>query len=331
MNRTRLSWQAQLAQAIRHPAELLEYVGLQTNAPGFSEKMINQFPLRVPHAFADRMQTGNPDDPLLRQVFPYLGEERGDRAFINDPLHEADTIPVAGLLQKYHGRVLSITTGTCAIHCRYCFRRHFPYHDAAMTAKKLYQSIDYIRADTSIKEVILSGGDPLILSDQHLLELCRVLAAIKHVKRIRFHSRIPVVLPARLSETLLTSLSRIGKPVLFVVHINHANEIDEAVSENIRLFWRFNIPVFNQSVLLKGVNDDCDTLINLSEALVENQIIPYYLHLLDPVAGAVHYDVPETIAKRLIKQMRARVGGYLVPRLVREETGQQAKTLIGEE
>jgi len=323
-----LSWQEQLAQAIRQPDELLDYVGLMADSIGYGQKSINQFPVRVPHAFADRIQRNDPDDPILRQVFPYIDEESITDGYIKDPLAESNVQPVQGLLQKYNSRVLSITTGACAIHCRYCFRRHFPYQDSSSTGIHLKQSLDYINSDKTIKEVILSGGDPLTLSDRRLIELCQAIAQIDHVKRLRFHTRIPVVLPARLSEELITSLTQSRLNIVFVLHINHANEIDNDVIENIKLLRQYNILVLNQSVLLKGINDSVDSLITLSERLVENQVTPYYLHLLDPVAGAAHYDVDEYQAKVLIENMHASVSGYLVPKLVKEEAGKVGKTWL---
>ncbi len=274
-----LSWQEQLAQAIRQPNELLEYVGLMADSIGYSQQSIKQFPLRVPLAFADRIQRNNPDDPILRQVFPYIDEDDDCEGYVNDPLAESNIQPVQGLLQKYNSRVLFITTGACAIHCRYCFRRHFPYQEASANGIKLKQSLDYIQTDKSIKEVILSGGDPLTLSDRRLIELCQTISQFDHVKRIRFHSRIPVVLPARLSAELIKRLTSMEKTIIFVLHINHANEIDNAVIENIKLLRQFNILVLNQSVLLKGINDTTEALISLSELLVE----PGYALLSTPV------------------------------------------------
>ncbi|HIF51247.1 MAG TPA: EF-P beta-lysylation protein EpmB [Thiotrichaceae bacterium] len=323
-----LSWQEQLAQAIRQPNDLLDYVGLMADSIGYSQQSIEQFPVRVPYAFADRIQRNNPDDPLLRQVFPYIDEEDDCEGYVNDPLAEANVQPVQGLLHKYNSRVLSISTGACAIHCRYCFRRHFPYQESSTNGKHLEQSLDYIRSDETIKEVILSGGDPLTLSDRRLIELCQALSQIDHIKRIRFHTRIPVVLPARLSEELIKQIANIGKTLIFVLHINHANEIDDAVINNIKLLRRFNILVLNQSVLLKGINDSTESLIALSERLVENQVTPYYLHLLDPVTGTAHFNVDEQVAKILIQKMHESVSGYLVPRLVKEEVGKAGKTRV---
>lgn len=323
-----LSWQAQLASAIRQPNELLDYVGLMADSIGYSQKSIEQFSVRVPHAFADRIQKNDPDDPILRQVFPYIDEENDCEGYVNDPLAESNTQPVQGLLQKYNSRVLFITTGACAVHCRYCFRRHFPYQEASINGSHLQQSLDYIQADKSIKEVILSGGDPLTLSDRRLIEICQAISKIDHVKRIRFHTRIPIVLPARLSEELINELSSMGKTLIFVLHINHANEIDHAVINNIKLLRRFNILVLNQSVLLKGINDTAESLITLSERLVDNQVTPYYLHLLDPVAGAAHFNVDEQHAKKLIQEMNDSASGYLVPKLVKEMVGKSGKTRV---
>lgn len=323
-----LSWQQQLTLAIRQPNELLDYVGLTADSIGYSQQSIEQFPVLVPHAFADRIHKHEPNDPILRQVFPYMDEENNCEGYVNDPLAESNIQPVQGLLQKYNSRVLSITTGTCAVHCRYCFRRHFPYQDASANGVHLKESIEYIRSDKTIKEVILSGGDPLTLSDRRIIELCQSLSQIDHVKRIRFHTRVPVVLPARLSEELIKQLATPGKIIIFVLHINHANEIDDAVINNIQLLNRFNILVLNQSVLLKGINDTTESLITLSERLVENKVTPYYLHLLDPVAGAAHFNVDEQHAKKLLQKMHSSVSGYLIPKLVKEEAGKPGKTRI---
>ncbi len=323
-----LSWQEQLAQAIRQPNELLEYVGLMANSIGYSNKAMKQFPIRVPHVFANRIRHNDPNDPILRQVFPYIDEESEVSGFIQDPLAESNVHAVHGLLQKYKSRVLSITTAACAIHCRYCFRRHFPYQESTASSQHWEAALEYIKKDQNINEVILSGGDPLTLSDRRLSEICASLAKIEHIKRIRFHTRLPIVLPARITTTLLQQITNNNKSILFVIHTNHANELDDDVAKAIRLLQSSGILVLNQSVLLKGVNDSVAALINLSERLIENNVMPYYLHLLDPVAGAAHYDVSMEKARELIKQMQASASGYLVPRLVKEEVGGTSKTLI---
>jgi EF-P beta-lysylation protein EpmB len=323
-----LSWQEQLAQAIRDPNELLEYVGLVANSIGYSNTAMEQFPIRVPHVFANRIRHNDPNDPILRQVFPYIDEESEVSGFINDPLAESDVQPSHGLLQKYKSRVLSITTAACAIHCRYCFRRHFPYQESTASSQHWNAALEYIKNDNSINEVILSGGDPLTLSDRRLTEICTSLSQIDHIKRIRFHTRLPVVLPARITTTLLQQITNNHKSILFVIHTNHANELDDDVAKAISLLQRFGILVLNQSVLLKGVNDSVEALIMLSERLVENNVIPYYLHILDPVAGAAHYDVTIEKARELVKFMQANCSGYLVPKLVKEEIGGVSKTQI---
>ncbi len=323
-----LSWQEQLALAIRQPNALLEYVGLNADSIAYSRQAIEQFPIRVPHAFARRIKQQDPDDPILRQVFPYIDEENDKNGFIKDPLSESNFQAAHGLLQKYKSRVLSITTGACAVHCRYCFRRHFPYQDSTASGKNWDYSLEYIKNDLSINEVILSGGDPLMLSDRRLTAIFSSLSQIKHIKRIRIHTRIPVVLPDRVTATLLKHITDHDKSLIFVIHTNHANELDNEVSNIIKLLQKFGILVLNQSVLLKGVNDSVQTLIYLSERLVVNNVVPYYLHLLDPVAGAAHYDVTMEVAQKLIQEMQASVSGYLVPRLVKEEIGATSKTLI---
>jgi L-lysine 2,3-aminomutase len=323
-----LSWQEQLAQAIRQPADLLEFAGLDADSIGYSQHAITQFPVRVPYAFANRIKKNDPNDPILRQVFPYKAEEDEATGFINDPLAELNVQPVHGLLQKYNSRVLSITTGACAVHCRYCFRRHFPYQESSASSKHWQASLDHIKDDSSIEEVILSGGDPLTLSDRRLQEMCSSLANIKHIKRIRFHTRLPIVLPARITTTLLKQITDSDKSIIFVIHTNHANELDNTVSNAIKRLQEFGVMVLNQSVLLKDINDSVEALINLSERLVENNVMPYYLHLLDPVAGAAHYDVSTEQAQKLIQDMQASVSGYLVPKLVKEEIGTASKTLV---
>ena len=323
-----LSWQEQLAQAIREPNELLEYVGLMANSIGYSNEAMEQFPIRVPHVFANRIRHNDPNDPILRQVFPYIDEESEVSGFIKDPLAESDVQASHGILKKYKSRVLSITTAACAIHCRYCFRRHFPYQESTASSQHWNAALEYIKNDNSINEVILSGGDPLTLSDRRLTEICTALSQIDHIKRIRFHTRLPVVLPARITTTLLQLITNNHKSILFVIHTNHANELDDDVAKAIRLLQSFGILVLNQSVLLKGVNDSVEALISLSERLIENKVIPYYLHLLDPVAGAAHYDVAIEKAREIIRQMQANTSGYLVPKLVKEEIGGVSKTQI---
>ncbi|MEM7027596.1 MAG: EF-P beta-lysylation protein EpmB [Pseudomonadota bacterium] len=322
------SWQNQLASAIKNPRELLNHVGLDANSLGYTQTGIKQFPVRVPLAFASRMQQKNPDDPLLRQVFPYLDEDRVDPAYTFDPLEEKQSLVGPGLLHKYHDRVLMISTSACAIHCRYCFRRHFPYEENRQSKLEWQQRYDYIKSNSDINEVILSGGDPLSLADHKLTDYLHTICQIKHVKRIRIHTRFPIVIPDRITQSLFKTLKRTNKEIIFVLHINHANEIDENVSNSIALMNKLGIMVLNQSVLLKGVNDTTDCLIALSEKLIENRVTPYYLHMLDPVAGTTHFNVSEDEAINLIKTMQNKVSGYLIPKLVRENSDEKSKTAI---
>lgn len=322
------NWQKQLANAIRRPEQLLEYVGLDANSIGYSQSGLEQFPVRVPHAFADRITRSNTHDPILRQVFPYIDEETTKSGFVVDPLAESNAQPVPGLLKKYQDRVLVITTGACAIHCRYCFRRHFPYQESTGAHSQWQQGLEYIRDNNDIHEVIFSGGDPLSLSDDKLLSLCESVADIEHVDRIRLHTRFPVVLPDRINNTLLERLTDLGKEIVMVLHINHANEVDDTLSNMLGLLKQYRLYVLNQSVLLNGINNNVETLVQLSEKLVANHVVPYYLHLLDPVAGATHYEVALTEAQQLIVEMREQVAGYLVPTLVTEKTGEKSKTLM---
>jgi EF-P beta-lysylation protein EpmB len=322
------SWQIELAGAFRQPHALLQHLGLDADTLDYSEQGLMQFPLRVPKNFADRMQYGNPDDPLLRQVFPYCDESKSPEHYQFDPLFETDARISAGLLQKYASRVLMITTSVCAIHCRYCFRRHYPYQKDALNLEQQEQAMDFIRNNPDIVEVILSGGDPLLLADKPLSTMIEHIAGIDHVQRLRLHSRVPVVLPSRISIDFLDILlSTRLKPVM-IVHINHTNEINDEVVMVLNRFTDRNIPLMNQSVLLKGVNDNADTLIELSHRLFDVNVIPYYLHMLDPVVGSSHFEVPETTAKTIHAEMKARLSGYLVPKLVREIPGSLGKTWI---
>lgn len=276
-----------------------------------------EFPFKAPPAFIKRMRRGDPTDPLLRQVLPAIDEDLDQHGFSADPLGEQGQAPVPGLLHKYRGRALLIATGTCAIHCRYCFRRHFPYPD-----KQDFQpAFDYLTKDTSIHEIILSGGDPLSLPDSKLGGLIEALAAIPHLKRLRIHSRIPVVLPERMTPLLIRRLTHTRLPVVMVIHCNHPNEIDAEVEQVLTAMQRAGITLLNQSVLLRGINDDPEVLAALSERLFAARVLPYYLHLLDPVQGAAHFDVPEPEALRIMHDLGSLLPGYLVPRLVREQAG----------
>src|SRR6185312_6644200 len=283
------------------------------------------FPLRVPHAFLARIAKGDPRDPLLRQVLP-LGEELKDvPGFVTDPVGDMPSLAARGLLHKYQGRVLLITTGACGVHCRYCFRRHFPYAEETARAEEWREALDYLKGDAAINEVILSGGDPLSLSDERLAALVRSLEGIPHIRRLRIHTRQPVVLPSRVDEGLVGWLKACRLQKVVVLHANHARELDAAVRDACARLRGTGATLLNQTVLLRGVNDTAKALSDLSEALFAAGVLPYYLNLLDPVAGAAHFDVPEAEALALMTELRAGLPGYLIPRLVREVPGAPSK------
>ncbi len=325
-------WRTAFAASVRSAEELVELLDLGEAAESFTaggaRAAAKQFPVRVPHAFAARMKAGDPEDPLLRQVAPAAEETDEIEGYVDDPLAEEASSPVPGLLHKYHGRVLLVVTGACPVHCRYCFRRHFPYEDQRAQGQRLDRALSYIEGDSSIREVILSGGDPLSLPDAALRELEARLAAIPHLERLRLHTRWPVVAPERVGVGLLRLLQDSRLESVVVVHSNHPREIDEDVTRALRAIGDCRIPVLNQSVLLRGVNDSADTLCELSDVLFGAGVSPYYLHLLDRVAGAAHFHVGEVEAVALHRELARRLPGYLVPRLVREEVGAPAKVTI---
>ena len=322
-------WQAALANAIRDPEELLAQLGLTDRLIAIDDTVLKQFPLRVPQSYINKMRHGDPLDPLLRQVFPLIDEGITNPNFVTDPVGDQLAITSPGILQKYHGRALLLTTGACAIHCRYCFRRHFPYQDSNPLASQWQETLTALQNDNSVSEVILSGGDPLALSDKKLASMVEQLEGIPHLKRLRIHTRLPLVLPERINTELLSWLSKTRFQVVMVIHANHANELADDVAQALRSLSDINVQLLNQSVLLKGINDTVEDLANLSERLIELGVLPYYLHLLDPVAGAAHFDVSEAQGIQLIKQLRTQLSGYLVPRLVREQQGEASKTIIG--
>ena len=318
-------WQTDMADAVRDPRELLALLDLDPEWLEPARRAAAAFPLRVPRPFLARIAKGDPYDPLLRQVLP-LGEELTEvPGYVRDPVGDMPSIAARGLLHKYAGRVLLITTGACGVHCRYCFRRHFPYSEENARSGEWQAALDYLKADTSIQEVILSGGDPLTLADERLATLVHSLEEIPHIKRLRIHTRQPVVLPSRVDEKLLAWLTACRLQKVVVLHVNHAREVDAAVREACARLSAAGVTLLNQTVLLRGVNDSAVTLVELSEALFTAQVLPYYLNLLDPVAGAAHFDVPEAEALGLMQVLRARLPGYLVPRLVREVPGAPSK------
>jgi EF-P beta-lysylation protein EpmB len=272
------------------------------------------------------MRRGDPHDPLLRQVLPMAQELLAVTGFIHDPVGDLAAMAQPGVLHKYTGRALLVTTGACAIHCRYCFRRHYPYAQAHAGQDSWTPALDHLRADASIHEVILSGGDPLALSDTKLAQLIQALDGIAHLRRLRIHTRLPVVLPARVDGPLLEWLSQGRLSRIIVLHVNHAQELAAAdVVAALATLRRSGATLLNQAVLLRGVNDTAQALVALSEALFSAGVLPYYLHQLDRVQGAAHFEVPDAEALALLAEVRAHLPGYLVPRLVREVAGAPAK------
>ena len=322
------NWQQQLAESFNNIENLLHYLHLSHHDLPVSVAAAKGFPLRVPLSFATSMQKGDPNDPLLRQVLPVKDELFAYPGYSDDPVGDLPSATQTGVLHKYHGRVLFINTGSCAINCRYCFRRNFPYSDLQLGKQQENAGIHSIQKNPDITEVILSGGDPLLLSDARLAKLFAQLNAIEHLKRIRIHTRLPIVLPARVTDELIKTLAQSAKQIVIVLHCNHANELNHSVIAACQLLKNNGITLFNQSVLLKGVNDNAAALCDLSEQLFSNGIIPYYLHLLDKATGTGHFEVSETEAINLIKQVQATLPGYLVPKLVKELAGALSKQTI---
>jgi EF-P beta-lysylation protein EpmB len=321
-------WQQQLAQAITAPRELLRFVCVDEKHFPDCDQADREFTVKVPHSYAAKMQPGDPRDPLLLQVMSRRQELHQVEGYSSDPVGDLRAMPVPGLLHKYHGRVLLVTTGACAVHCRYCFRRHFPYQDNQPARQHWQQALDYIAADDSISEVILSGGDPLVLGDSRLAELLDSLQRIPHIQRLRIHSRLPVVLPARITDTLIALLAGSRLHCSLVIHANHRNEIADADLPILRKLAAAGICLLNQAVLLRDINDSSQCQQALCERLFEARILPYYLHLLDPVQGAAHFDLATDEANHIISHLRQQLPGYLVPKLVRETPGEKSKTPV---
>ena len=318
-------WQQLWRDAIRDPRELLSLLDLDALAGRVSDTAAAQFPLRVPRGFVARMRRGDAHDPLLRQVLPLDDEEQVAPGFSLDAVGDADAKAGDGVIRKYNGRALLVATGSCAVHCRYCFRRHFPYAEETAARDGWGGAIDLIRADSAIEEVILSGGDPLSLSTQKLDQLTGALRGIPHLKRLRIHTRLPIVLPERVDDAFADWLRGLPWPVTVVVHANHANEFDASVDAAMQRLRQAGALLLNQAVLLRGVNDSVDALAALSERGHASGVLPYYLHQLDRVAGAAHYEVTDVTARSLHRELSARLSGYLVPRLVREVAGDPGK------
>ena len=348
-----------LAEAIRSPVELIEQLGLPRNLLESSGRATDAFPVLVPRSFLDRMRPGDPDDPLLRQVLPLRAENDSPPGVTHDAVGDLQARTAPGLIHKYHGRALLIAAGACAIHCRYCFRRHYPYQDDPRRLDDWAPALAAIENDPTLTEIILSGGDPLMLTDPRLSELVSRLEEIPHLRRLRIHTRLPIVLPDRVTPELLYLLRTTRLAVAVVVHANHPSELvgdcadalnaltsefscpgHEPPSKALGDQWTSPAPgtaaggilrrvtVLNQAVLLRGVNDDADTLTDLSERLFELGVLPYYLHQLDRIAGAAHFEVPEAMGRAIVEELHRRLPGYLVPRYVREIPGEWGKTAM---
>ena len=322
------TWQHELANMIRSTKELCDYLTLNPKDLDILALDNHPFPVRVTRSFAERMQKGNPHDPLLQQVLPRAAEAINSLGYEKDPLAEKNANKHPGLLHKYHGRVLLITNESCAIHCRYCFRKTFDYQQNRQNKSNWQRVFEYIANDPAIEEVILSGGDPLMLKDESLTYFISNIAKICQVKILRLHTRMPIVLPSRVSNTLLKILTKSRLTPVVVVHCNHPQEINEEVMLALSKLQKAGVTLLNQAVLLKGINDNAEVQIALSKRLFGAKVLPYYLHMNDKVVGNAHFDVSEQMAKKIMNKVRAALPGYLVPTLIKEQAGKDSKTPI---
>ncbi len=319
------NWINELANSVSSPEILLNQLGITPDCIDAHFSARKLFPQRVPQSFIARMEKGNPNDPLLRQVLPIIDECKEVEGFTDDPLEEQNNA-IPSLLHKYKNRVLMIVKNNCAVNCRYCFRRHFPYEDNKGNKSTWQKAIDYLHQHPEVDEVILSGGDPLMAKDHELEWLIKKIEEVPHISRLRFHTRFVVVIPSRITESLVTLLKQTRLKVIFITHINHSNEINDELVNAIDKLRQINVTLLNQGVLLRGVNDSVSALKDLSQSLFSAGILPYYLHVLDKVKGAAHFYVDDDQAKTLIAGLLAEVSGYLVPRLTREIGGKASKT-----
>lgn len=322
------SWQDAMKDAVRDADELCRLLNLPEEFSLAAKEASRQFRLFAPRGFVARMRPGDQADPLLRQVLPVADEMTDVPGFTIDPVHDRAAERLPGLLQKYPGRVLLIASGTCAVHCRYCFRRHFPYEETPRSLADWQPALDEIAADESVHEVILSGGDPLTLVDASLSELIDALANVPHLRQLRIHTRFPIVIPERVTTELIGMLSSCRLAPIMVLHVNHANELDEQVAAALGKLSDAGMVLLNQAVLLAGVNDSVEAQADLCERLVNLRVLPYYLHQLDRVAGAAHFEVPVATGRRIIRQLRERLPGYAVPRYAAEIPGADSKTIL---
>jgi EF-P beta-lysylation protein EpmB len=317
-----------MKDAVRDPLELCRMLDLPPQMAAKAGLAEGDFPLFVPRSFVARMRPRDPADPLLRQVWPLADELDEARGFVSDPVGDTAAIRQPGLLQKYHGRALLVTTGTCAVHCRYCFRRHFPYGGSPRSLDEWQPALEEISADRTLQEVILSGGDPLTIVDSVLAELVDQLATIGHLRRLRIHTRLLIMIPERVTDELIDLLRRSRLTPIVVVHANHRNELDHEVAASLAKMADAGIVLLNQAVLLAGVNDSAEAQAGLCERLVDFRVMPYYLHQLDPVSGAAHFEVPVAIGRQIVEELRSRLPGYAVPRYVQEVAGAASKVVL---
>ncbi len=324
------TWQQQLAQAIRDPEVLLKRLNLTELMNSQRVEATRDFPLLVPESYLQRMRPGDADDPLLRQVLPDGAELQESPLFSKDAVGDRNSLLAPGLLQKYSGRALLITLGQCAVHCRYCFRRHFPYTEQPRQLQEWKTTLQTLQQQTDVEEIILSGGDPLVLGDTRLAELLADLEQIPQLKRIRVHTRLPIVLPARVTPDLLNLFIRNRLQPIFVVHANHPAEIVGECADSLRQLVQAGIPTLNQAVLLRGVNDSVETQTELCSRLINLGVLPYYLHQLDRVQGAAHFETPPETGLSIIRALKQRLPGYAVPRFVQEIPGQPSKVEVHE-
>jgi len=334
MNRSHIlmtpRWQTELADSFTDPTELLSYLGLKPDNPAAMGEARSAFPFRVTKAYAERIRKGDREDPLLRQILPDGEELKVVPGFAGDPVGDLEALTQPGVLQKYAGRALLVTTGACAIHCRYCFRRHYPYQDGPKTLDQWQKILDRLAEDHSIDELILSGGDPLMLPDARWEELFERIAKIASIRRLRFHTRLPILIPSRITERLTGLIAGSQRPTYIVLHSNHANEWDQGVAEAIGRLRRAGAVLLHQAVLLRGVNDRVEAMVDLHRRLIDLGVLPYYLHQLDPVAGAAHFAVDPEVGLQLMAALRQELPGYAVPRYVVELAGEPSKVPIDE-
>jgi EF-P beta-lysylation protein EpmB len=319
------TWQQEKKRAVRDAYQLCRELGLPRSLAEKSSSASQGFPLFAPYPFIRRIRCGDPADPLLRQLLPLPEEQERVAGYTSDPVADLASQRRPGVIQKYRGRALFIASGACAVHCRYCFRRYFPYSVAPHSTEQWDEALQPLTDDPTIREIILSGGDPLTLHDEQLQTLLAKLDRLPHLRRLRIHTRLPVVIPRRVTSALLRMLSSTRLNTVLVLHINHAQEIDSDVAAAVRRLRAAGSWLLNQAVLLRGVNDSLASLVGLSEALVELQIVPYYLHQLDRVTGAAHFEVSIATGRRLVRQMRQHLPGYAIPRYVQDRPGELSK------